>query len=169
MPAFVFAVSVTLADGSWRAHAHLTRWPVLVWKGTGRNGSLEGRSNAEISTRPILQLIKCYVCFVLIIAPTSLTCQLLLVCSRLSIIHGGLRTVLLQGAHTPNPLKQSLKGHHLHCKWFGIKVSQGRDCVYYTFQVWMGDWRDEQSHWNDHTHAAIIQWGFFYTVWLVSV
>lgn len=87
VPGFVFAVSITTADSSWRAHAHLTPRPVSEWEGTGRNGSAEGRSNAEIATRLVLQLIKCHVCLVLITPPTRQTWQLLLTPSRLSIIH----------------------------------------------------------------------------------
>lgn len=111
MPGFVFAVSVTAADSSWCAHAHLTLLPVSVWGGTGRNGRAEGRSNAEISTRLVLQLMKCHVCVVLITAPTSQTWELLLTRSR-----------CWRGTpRTPKPLIRSPEGHYLCCRWLGYK------------------------------------------------
>lgn len=65
MPGFIFAVSVTAADSSWRAHAHLT--PCQRERARAETGA-EGRSNAEIATRPVPQLMKCHVCLVLITA-----------------------------------------------------------------------------------------------------
>lgn len=86
MSGFVFAMSVTAADSSWRAHAHLTRRPVSEWEGAGRHGSAEGRSKAEISTRLLLQLMKCHVCLVLI-TPKLLHCRWLPVkCHKITVV-----------------------------------------------------------------------------------